>query len=639
MRVLTGLACALVMAGIAAAQVDLFAAAPRIWDASLSPDGDHLATGCSPRGDREICIYDLTGASQPAVIPSPDGGHITGFYWPSPTHLIYFVESMQQRPTGAGLRLLRIRQPIAYSLRTQSSVMLMAQAGIISSLINSDDEVAVQITWQLDDNPNAGSRLGNRDDFGTVVYEMDLDDGTRNGRLEASVGSTIEYVMTPEGELVLDVRYDDESTVYSIYRARGNRSRPIFERDYPGDLPHIYGTVDGASAVAIWLPREGLRRMDVSTGEMTSFNIGTVDVSRTEPIVDEYASTVVGFSYIDDLPRQVFTDPELAGLQTELAQILTEDSVTITTWTADRSKLVVVGQDPGQPANYYLLDMTSGALGLLDTAVAIPDGTTIGDRVAVSYPASDGLTIPAYVTLPPGETLESGPFPLIVMPHGGPQSRDMADYDWWAAYYASLGYVVLHPNFRGSEGYGAEFIEAGYGGFGTRMIDDIVEGAHFLQAEGIAREGAYCTSGWSYGGYAALMAALRDSDHVACVISFAGVGNPFALMGEPGELEINRRYWEQYMGPRFGDAAAQAEITPSLRGGEFQAPMLVIHGADDLTVPVGQWRQLRDAVGDRNGSRFILLDDENHQMRNLSSRQRVLQESTDFLAEHFPPNP
>ena len=635
-RFLTGMACALMCASGSLAQIDTYAAAPRIWHASLSPDGDHLATGCSPRGDREICLYDLTGAAQPTVIASPEGGHITGFYWPSPTHLIYFVESMQRRATSSGMRLVRFSQPLSYSLERQNSEMLMAQAGIISSLINSDDTVAVQLTYELDDRARAGSRIGNNNDFGTVVYEMDLDDGTRNGRLEISSGSTIDYVMTPEGELVLDVRYDDESGEYSIYRARGNRSRPIFERTYSGELPTIYGTIDDAASVVIRLPREGLRRLNIASGELTPFNIGDIDVSRTRPIVDEYTSSVVGFGYIDDLPEQIFTDRQLAGLHAELKQILTESSVTIATWTVARDKLVVIGQDPGQPASYYLLDMNSGALGLLDTEVTIPEGTHIGRRVAMPFTASDGLTIPAYVTLPPGQGVNDGPFPLIVMPHGGPQSRDMADYDWWAAYYASLGYVVLHPNFRGSEGYGPDFIEAGYGGFGTRMIDDIIDGAHVLQEQGLAREGQYCASGWSYGGYAALMVALRDPDNVACVISYAGVTNPGFLMRDQSNLEITTRYWEQYMGPRYGDAAHLASITPTDRASEFRAPLLVIHGEDDLTVPIGQMIQLQSAVGTRNGSQFISLGDENHQMRNLSSRQRVLRESTEFLAEHLP---
>jgi dienelactone hydrolase len=636
MRVLVGLILASVLSGQAAAQIEVYAATPRIWGASLSPDGAHLATGCSPNGDRSICIYDLIGGAAPIVIPAPDDAHMTGFYWPSPTYLIYRVESMQRRPTSSGMRTLRFSQPVSYSMATGRSSLLMAQARFASSLTDRDDRVAVEVTYALDNDARTGSNIGSSDDYGTVVYEMNLANGRTTRRLRTSSGSTFGFMMTPTGEFVLDVRQDDDSGVFSIGRIRSNSVDIIYSSRFEAEPPAVLGMIEGGAAALVRMPRDGLRRFDIETGELSAFDVGGMDVSRTSPIIDEYSSEVVGFDYIDDLPRQIFLAQDLRELQAELRQILTEDSVTIIAWSDNRDKLVVVGEDSGQPANYYLLDLTSGGLGLLDTELVMPEGSRMGARVAIEYPASDGLVIPAYITLPPGQTQADGPFPMIVMPHGGPEDRDTATYNWWSAYYASLGYVVLHPNFRGSRGYGQDFIEAGYGEFGGRMIEDIVDGAHYLQSQGIAREGQYCTSGWSYGGYAALMVALRDPENVACAISFAGVTDPFALMGNPDSDATSTRYWEQYMGPRFGSAAYETSITPVDRASEFRAPLLVIQGDVDVTVPPGQMLQLRNAMSGRADARFIMLEDENHQMRHLSSRVRVLEESTAFLNQYLP---
>lgn len=224
------------------------------------------------------------------------------------------------------------------------------------------------------------------------------------------------------------------------------------------------------------------------------------------------------------------------------------------------------------------------------------------------------------------------------MPHGGPQSRDTGEYDWWASFYASQGYAVLQPNFRGSSGYGHEFVEAGYGGFGTRMIDDMIDGVHYLQNAGIANSGRYCAAGASYGGYAALMLALRDPENVACVISFAGVTDPFAIMESSSALNTELRYWEQYTGSRYGSPAEQAVITPVERAGEYRAPLLILHGNQDTTVPFGQFRLLRDAMANRSNARFVEMDGADHYPGNPDARASLLRESQVFLEQCFPAN-
>ncbi|WP_417484970.1 alpha/beta hydrolase family protein [Maricaulis salignorans] len=636
MRILVGLIAAVILAGQAMAQIETYAAMPRIWSADISPDGSRLATGCSPRGAREICIYDLVGGADPIVIPAPDGGRISGFTWPSNAYLVYYITSVQRVPTSGGLRTWTLRQPVSYSLATGRSNLLMVDSSLASPLVGVDDRVAVQITYAYEGATRSGSRIGRRDDFGTLVYEMNLENGRRVRRREVSTDSTFDFTLNQVGEAILEARYDDDTGAYAIHGAADTSHPEIYSGIFSGGLPAILGLTDGGTAAALRIPGTGLRRLDIATGDLSPFNVNGVDVSLMDPIVDDYAMDVVGFSYTDDLPRQIFTNRELAAIHAELTQVLTEDSVRISAWSQDWTKLVVVGEDAGRPAHYYLLDLSTGGLGLLDVETAFPDGAVPGSRLAVEYAASDGLNIEAYMTLPPGRTQADGPFPMILMPHGGPQARDTAGFDWWAAYYASLGYVVLQPNFRGSEGYGYDFVEAGYGGFGTRMIDDMIDGAQYLQAIGLARPGAYCAAGASYGGYAALMLALRDRDNLACVISFAGVTDPFSILESRSSLGISLRYWEQFLGSRYGSRSEQAVITPLERSGEFAAPLLILHGDLDTTVPYGQLRLMRDAMAGNPAARFVTLPGEDHYLRSSEARTILLRESQAFLEEYFP---
>jgi dienelactone hydrolase len=633
----------LMATGSSMAQIESYAALERIWDAEISPDGNHLATGCSPRNALEICIYDLSGATPARVIPAPDGGRITGFFWPSPDYLVYWVSSYQTIHVSDGLQHLDVERALSFSLETGSTSILLAEIGnvtglrdISSVMVNHDDRVAMELTLLQSAQTSARSRLSRGGGFATAVYEVSLETGELLEIRQRATDSTIGYRLDMAGDPVLDIRLDADSGDYSINRVEGRRRQPIFEGNYGARRPSVFGLTDDGQAVAIRLPDGNLHRLNIATGEMTPYQANGVDITTEALIIDRYAGEVVGVRYTADMPVQVFMDEELAGLHAELKTILTETTVLIAAWTPDRMKMVVIGMDPGQPENYYLLDLATGGLGLLDTAASFADGQGAGERIAFDYEASDGLEIRAYLTLPPGHDDNSATPPLVVMPHGGPQARDDGRYDWWAAYYASLGYAVLQPNFRGSAGYGIEFTQAGHGEFGGRMIQDSIDGARHLQAEGLVRDGEYCVVGASYGGYAALMAGLMDPANVGCVVSFAGVTNPFSFLVNRSEFPILTQYWEEYIGDRFGDPVLRDSITPAARAAELGMPILMIHGDEDTTVPVDQMRLMRNGLAQNQDVGFVFLEGEDHYLGSVAARTRLLQESGDFLQQHLP---
>jgi dipeptidyl aminopeptidase/acylaminoacyl peptidase len=140
---------------------------------------------------------------------------------------------------------------------------------------------------------------------------------------------------------------------------------------------------------------------------------------------------------------------------------------------------------------------------------------------AITYKAADGTDIPAYLTLPPGSDGKN--IPAIVMPHGGPASRDEWGFDWLSQFFAHQGYAVLQPNFRGSSGYGeAWFQKNGYQSWKT-AIGDVNDAGRWLSAQGIAAPGKLAIVGWSYGGYAALQSAVLDPDLFKAIVAVAPV--------------------------------------------------------------------------------------------------------------------
>ncbi|WP_203291789.1 alpha/beta hydrolase family protein [Maricaulis parjimensis] len=623
--------------------LETFATLPNIWDAAVSPDGSWLATGCSPRGLREICLYNLATGEQ-NVIPQQGEARFTNLYFPSNDYLIFWIQTFEAVGTANGVEEYTVSRAVSFNLETSEAAVLLGRYGnvvnndrVISSLINDPDRVAMELSLVPSGGNSTGSRIGqNRRSVETVAYSVDLDDGTVDDVLATSQGSVLHYVLDAEGEPVMEIRVNTGSGRWEVFSAaRGEGRDAIFSAEYPAARPYTYGLTGDQSGLVIRFPDMGLRRLDLETGELSPFVIQDMDMSERAPIFNRFTGKLVGFGWVDDLPRQLFTDRNLEALQGQLRDILTEDSFVFRSWAQNYSKIVIEARDIGQPASFYLLDLTTGGLGLLDSEMSLADGQAVGSRRYISYPASDGLDIGAWLTTPPGWVEGDPALPLILLPHGGPQASDDGRFEWWSAYYADLGYAVLQPNFRGSTGRGWDYVTAGHGGFGTRMIDDITDGADYLREQGIALDQPYCAVGASYGGYAALMAAIRDSEDVACVVSFAGVTNPFGLLAS-GYNRSGVRYWEQYMGSRFSDDDYQESITPTAQTAALTMPLLVLHGDEDTTVPIDQFTGLRRAMEGRSNVRFVQMEGANHYLDRASDRETLLRESGDFLLQHLP---
>ena len=623
--------------------LDDFAALPTAWAAEISPDGSRLALGCSPRGLREVCVFNLNEGGRPQLIPAPDGARITRLYWASPTHLLIGISQFERQTTSDAIEDVEYRRLIAWNAATGGTAMLLSEfrggadslTDVSSILSGDDDRIAMQVTMNVSGQAEeTGTRVGRArsSDFATVVFEVDLNSGRSRGEIHPrSRESVIDHVMTAEGETLADVLYDEDSDRYRI-RRHGRGGQTLYDAEHAwNDRPVIHGTIDDGAALAIYFNGgRGLSRLDLTSGDITAFGDGLADA---DAVIDTYSGALVGFSGVDDLPVMEVADEELAGLQTALANALPEESVILQSWTPDRQRIIVAARDRGRPTTYYLFDRAAGQVSVIATEVDAFQAAELPSRRRIDYTARDGMEIPAYVTLPTGARFQDGPFPLIVMPHGGPYARDTAEYDWWAAAYASLGYVVLQPNFRGSSGHERAHFEAGFGEFGHAMIEDMIDGADLLIADAVAEDGGYCVAGASYGGYAAMMMAIEDP-RVACVISFAGVADPFALLATGRGSASFTEWWERYMGSRFQAEPAHAEITPRDRAGESEAPILLIHGAEDVTVQPVQSRWMAEAAGDR--ARLIELEGENHYLGSTVARQALLNESAAFLAEHLP---
>jgi dipeptidyl aminopeptidase/acylaminoacyl peptidase len=361
-----------------------------------------------------------------------------------------------------------------------------------------------------------------------------------------------------------------------------------------------------------------------------------VDVEQDGVTISPRTGDVDSVSYVDDRERVIWLDPAMKAAQARLDRAMPGMVNRILSRGASDRLMVVSSASASDPGSYYVFDRVKGELREFARPYAALDGATLSPVKPVRYAARDGLAIPAYLTLPSGR--EAKGLPLILLAHGGPFDRDKGDYDPWVQFLASRGYAVLQPNFRGSTGYGKSYIDAATGQWGRKMQDDLDDGVRWLAGQGVIDPKRVCIMGGSYGGYAAMWAAVRNPDIYRCAISVAGISDMAAMLRYDASWMTATRYYHDWRdrirGPENQDLDGISAIR---RAADISIPMLIVHGKKDRRVPVSQSIRLHEAL-QRAGKphEFILYPDEDHGFSKAEDSLDFLKRLDAFLARYNP---
>ena len=346
--------------------------------------------------------------------------------------------------------------------------------------------------------------------------------------------------------------------------------------------------------------------------------------------------SILGFAYDGENGRTYWVDERLKSIAKGLRQALgittvpvnwtdiatgekarfsTADGadVDITDWSDDLKYVIAVKSGPRQPPEYYLL--TDGTkLTKLGSQRPWLNTAALGDTRLIQYPARDGLMIPGFLTTPRKELYGAGPYPTIILPHGGPWARDNMGWDGsgWVQYFAARGYAVLQPQYRGSEGWGQKLWRAGDGEWGQKMQDDKDDGVKWLIAQGIAAPDRVAMHGYSYGGYAAMAASVRPNGLYQCAIAGAGV----ASLDRFRELINQNRVGREFQRPTI------LGLSPADHGPEVSIPVFLYHGDRDVTVPIGESERFVAALKAAGKPyKYLAIPDMGHQYNRWESGQ------------------
>lgn len=421
-------------------------------------------------------------------------------------------------------------------------------------------------------------------------------------------------------------------TINYFYRAKGSDQwRPLGNYDVVSkeginpsavdpdlDVVYAFKKTDGRLAVY-------RIALDGSLREERVFAHPQVDVAGLMRIGRR--DRVVGASFVTEKRQAVYFDEELKRLSASLSKALPGlPLVNFVDSSIDESKLLIHAASDVDPGRYYLYDKKTRRLEELMVSRPQLEGVKLATVRPIAYRASDGTSIPAYLTLPPGKESAKG-LPALVMPHGGPSARDEWGFDWLAQYFANRGYAVLQPNFRGSSGYGDDwFQENGFQSWKV-AVGDVADAGRWLVGEGIADPAKLAIFGWSYGGYAALQSGVMAPDLFKAIVAVAPVT-------DLNLLKEQYRGWSNFAIVKdfIGSGPHIREGSPAQNAAAIKAPVLLFHGDLDRNVKVVESTLMKDRLTDAGKKvELVLYPRLDHYLDDSAARADMLKKSDAFL--------
>jgi dipeptidyl aminopeptidase/acylaminoacyl peptidase len=606
-----------------------FGKVPDLWNVRLSPDGSKISyVHMAEAGFPVAYILSSNGEPAPVIASMPGKFDVRWCQWANNERLLCGFYGIDNK-RGA---LFPVTRLVSVNIDGSDGRVLLKYENT-----QFQDDI---VDWLPEDSQH-------------VLIEMPSRRGTGVSKLNIYTGQTsvVERDRIGAGKWISDghglvrLRYSVSSQKRTwFFRLADSESWSVLHETLTEDVDSVYypiGFGQDRNTLFVYKMRNGrlalvsedLRRQ---REEQVVFSHPAVDISHVKKIGRFNRFVAVG--YATDKLHLHYIDKDIETISQKISQAMPGKSVTVIDESWDQRFYLVLISSDRDPGTYYRIDLQENQMqeifsrrpDLNDYELAVMD--------PVSYRARDDVEIPSYLTMPAKATATATgkALPAVIMPHGGPESRDVWDFNWMSQFLAAKGYAVLQSNFRGSGGYGDEWV--GEGGFRQwrLAINDINDGANWLIDEGIADPERICVIGWSYGGYAALLSTLEAPDLYQCTVSIAGVTDPWTLIMDGRNYVGGKTSAMKLIG---SEEETIQQGSPLKRAKEFQGPIMLFHGDRDINVAVRHSKKMHKALrkADKNTELF-LYEDTAHSIWRDNYRIDMLSKIGQFLEANIGSN-
>ena len=448
----------------------------------------------------------------------------------------------------------------------------------------------------------------------------------------AEQGWDNDWVIDAQGEVAATFEISDTS---GKWRVRDASNRILAEGQNAGGRVGMIGLgLDGQTVIMT----------ERSATRSTWFELSLTDGSR-RPFLegvgfdrlyfDNETGHLLGYLTADDEPKPVFFDKKKESAAARIRRAFGTLDTRMVAWTSDIGQAIVRTSGNQDSGTMFIVDTVRGRADAIAYERNSIGPEHVGAISTFDYTASDGMEMDGVLTLPPGKAPEN--LPLVMLPHGGPHAADRPQFSWWAQAYASRGYAVFQPNFRGSTNRTGAFTRAGYGEWGRKMQTDKSDGLAALVKAGIIDPDRVCIVGASYGGYAALAGVTIQKDIYRCAVAVAPVSDIRDMYREDYRATNRDKTTKVALLEQLGPRDRWDAVSPLKLADQASAPIMLIHGKDDTVVPYSHSTKMADKLKD-NGKPFelVTLEGEDHWLSLSATRQQMLENAVRWVETHNP---
>ncbi|MDX6696256.1 MAG: hypothetical protein QOF02_3859 [Blastocatellia bacterium] len=609
---------------------ELFFGNPEISGAQLSPDGKYISFIKPLNGTRNIWVKrteEPFDAARP--ITNEAKRPIPAYSWSRDGKFIMFVQDQ------GGNENYNV-----YAVNPSDSPATGQQVPAARNLTDLKGVRAVLYASPKSDPDIVYVGLNDRDPAWHDLYKLKISTGERT-------------LVRRNTERLTGWVFDVKDQLRLATRSAENGDTEILRVDADG-FKKIYSCSVFESCGPVRFHKDGKRvYMETNKGdaELTRLVLFDPETSKeelveTDPknrvdfqaaIFSDLTDDLVATTYNDEKTRIYWKDKAFESDYNLLKKQLPGKEIGLGSSTRDERLWLISANSDTEPGERHLFDRQTKKLTFQYRVFEKLPREQLATMKAISYKSSDGLEIPAYLTVPAGIAPKN--LPLVVFPHGGPWGRDAWGYSAFAQFLANRGYAVLQPNFRASVGYGKKLLNSGNKEWGQKMQDDLTWGVKYLVTQGIIDPKRVGIMGGSYGGYATLAGLAFTPEVYAAGVSIVGPSNLLTLLNSipPYWESIRKVFYERMGDPATPEGKAQLERQSPLNSADkIKAPLLVVQGANDPRVNKAESDQIVVALRERGFPvEYLVAPDEGHGFQRPVNNMAMIAAAEKFLAKHL----
>lgn len=582
----------------------------------LSPDGEHLAF-LKPWQTRLNVHVQKIGEEEVTRVTSATERDIAGYIWANNERIAY----VQDTAGDENFRLYAVN--IDGSGFQELTPFEKVRVGIVDELENDPEHMLID--------------MNKRDARVFDVYRININTGQME-MIAQNPGNITGWMTDHDGKLRIALTTDGVNTSVLYRDTEKDAFQALITTSFKETLNPLFFTFDNKNlyvASNIGRDKEAIYEYDVNKKETIRLIYEHPEVDVNTLMKSDKRKKVTGTYYYTEKLHYHFFDEDREQLQAELEKRLPGYEVRVYSLSKDETKVLVRTFSDRSLGGYYFLNRgTNEFMKLVEVSPWLNEAE-MSEMKPVSYTSRDGLTIHGYLTLPKGVKPKN--LPVVILPHGGPWSRDTWGFIPEVQFLANRGYAILQMNFRTSTGYGRKFWEAGFRQNGLAIQDDITDGVKWLIDQGIADPEQVGIMGGSYGGYCTLAGLAFTPDLYACGVDYVGISSWFTILeGIPPYWEPMKEMFYEMVGHPEKDKELLERTSPLFHADKIKAPLFVAQGANDPRVNKIESDQIVEAVKKRGVEvEYMVKDNEGHGFRNEENRFDFYRAVEKFLAKHL----